>query len=254
MHYVEHLSRDRKLKKLILDGEKYTIKKRRNICNYLCASIMSQQLSVKVATVIHNRFLALFDGRPPTPQQILDMPTEKLRSIGLSNAKASYVKNVARFDLDFGMDQKKLQKMTNEEVIAYLTQIKGVGKWTVEMLLMFVLGREDVLAVDDHERRIHVMMEETGVTVSQPPQIGFGNVLFKMDGALLYPLNEGCRSGLQINYQVGLGSLGLEMLIDLSVKLVFSVIQREPGEQRIFVEQEIADRGLRKQVDLSQTL
>ncbi len=149
MHYVEHLSRDRKLKKLILDGEKYTIKKRKNICNYLCASIMSQQLSVKVATVIHNRFLALFDGRPPTPQQILDMPTEKLRSIGLSNAKASYVKNVAQFDLDFGIDQKKLQKMTNEEVIAYLTQIKGVGKWTVEMLLMFALGREDVFAVDD---------------------------------------------------------------------------------------------------------
>jgi DNA-3-methyladenine glycosylase II len=72
-----------------------------------------------------------------------------LRGIGLSNAKVNYVKNVAQFELDFGMDPKKLHKMSNDEVIAYLTAIKGVGRWTVEMLLMFALGREDVFAVDD---------------------------------------------------------------------------------------------------------
>lgn len=110
---------------------------------------MSQQLSAKVATVIHNRFIALYEGKEPTPQQILDTPFDKLRSIGLSNAKANYVKNVAQFEIDFGMDHKKLHKMSNEEVIAYLTQIKGVGRWTVEMLLMFALGREDVFAIDD---------------------------------------------------------------------------------------------------------
>ena len=110
---------------------------------------MSQQLSTKVATVIYNRFLALYGGKEPTPQQILDTPSETLRGIGLSNAKVSYVKNVAQFEIDFGMDHKKLAKMDNEEVIAYLTPIKGVGRWTVEMLLMFALGREDVFAVDD---------------------------------------------------------------------------------------------------------
>lgn len=149
MEYIIHLSKDRKLKKLINGKEPHQLKKKKNICNYLCASIMSQQLSTKVATVIHNRFIALYGGKEPTPQQILDTPFERLRGIGLSNAKTNYVKNVAQFELDFGMDVKKLNKMDNEEVIAYLTQIKGVGRWTVEMLLMFALGREDVFAIDD---------------------------------------------------------------------------------------------------------
>ncbi|HKO82559.1 MAG TPA: hypothetical protein VJU78_19270 [Chitinophagaceae bacterium] len=149
MHYISHLSKDKKLKKLVEAGEPYQLKKRKNICTYLCASIMSQQLSTKVATVIHNRFLALYGEKEPTPQQILDTPFETLRGIGLSNAKVSYVKNVAQFEIDMGMDHKKLNKMDNEEVILYLTQIKGVGRWTVEMLLMFALGREDVFAIDD---------------------------------------------------------------------------------------------------------
>ena len=109
---------------------------------------MSQQLSTKVADVIHKRFLNLYGGEP-TPMQILDTPFETLRSIGLSNAKANYVRNVARFSIDSGIEYQKLNKMTNDEVIEYLTQIKGVGRWTVEMLLMFTLGREDVFAIDD---------------------------------------------------------------------------------------------------------
>ena len=149
MEYITHLSRDKKLKKLIEGGEPHQLKKRKNICTYLCASIMSQQLSTKVAKVIHNRFLQLYGGKEPTPQQILDTPFEKLRGIGLSNAKVNYIKNVAQFELESGMDHKKLQKMSNDEVIEYLTAIKGVGRWTVEMLLMFALGREDVFSVDD---------------------------------------------------------------------------------------------------------
>ena len=149
MHYIEHLSKDKKLKKLVETGESYQLKKRKNICTYLCASIMSQQLSTKVADVIYKRFLALYGGKEPTPQQIVDTPFETLRGIGLSNAKVGYVKNVAQFEIEFGMDHKRLQKMENEEVIIYLTQIKGVGRWTVEMLLMFALGREDIFAIDD---------------------------------------------------------------------------------------------------------
>lgn len=149
MEYIVHLSKDRKLKKLVEGAKPHRLKKRKNICTYLCASIMSQQLSTKVATIIHNRFLALYGGKEPSPQQILDTPFEKLRAIGLSNAKTNYVKNVAQFEIEFGMNPQKLGKMENEEVIAYLTQIKGVGRWTTEMLLMFALGREDVFAVDD---------------------------------------------------------------------------------------------------------
>jgi len=67
----------------------------------------------------------------------------------MSNAKANYVQNVARFEIEKGMGHHKLSKMSNEEVIEYLTQIKGVGRWTTEMLLMFALCREDIFAIDD---------------------------------------------------------------------------------------------------------
>lgn len=149
MEYISHLAKDKKLKKLIENSTTHKLVKRKNICTYLCASIMSQQLSTKVADVIYKRFLNLYGDKEPTAQQILDTPFDKLRGIGLSNAKVSYVQNVAKFETEFGMDAKKLAKMSNEEVIAYLIIIKGVGRWTIEMLLMFALGREDVFAVDD---------------------------------------------------------------------------------------------------------
>ncbi len=146
--YIEHLSADKRLRPA-LNCDAFTIKKKKNICLQLCASIMSQQLSTTVAKVIFNRFLDLFGGKEPTPQQILDIPFDKLRSIGLSNAKTNYVRNVAEYAIEHGMEDKKLYKMSNEEVMDFLTPIKGVGKWTVEMMLMFTLGREDVFAVDD---------------------------------------------------------------------------------------------------------
>ena len=149
MDYKTHLSKDKRLKKLISQHEIFALKQRKNICIYLCASIMSQQLSTKVATVIYNRFLNLYGGKEPSPAQILETTLLTLRSIGLSNAKANYVHNVARFAIEKGMDTKKLNRMSNAELIEYLTEIKGVGKWTTEMLLMFALGREDVFAVDD---------------------------------------------------------------------------------------------------------
>lgn len=149
MHYIPHLSKDRKLAALVKASDPHRLKKRKNICIYLCASIMSQQLSTRVADVIYQRFLDLYGGKEPDAASILATPHATLRGIGLSNAKAVYVKNVAQFHLDKGMDAARLQRMTNEEVINYLTEIKGVGQWTVEMLLMFALGREDVFAIDD---------------------------------------------------------------------------------------------------------
>jgi DNA-3-methyladenine glycosylase II len=149
MDYLAHLAKDKKLKKLIDQQEPFRLSKRKHIHIHLCGSIMSQQLSTKVAATIHKRFLNLYEGRTPMPQDILSTPLETLRSIGLSNAKTNYVHNVARFAIEQGMDPRSLGKMDNEEVIGYLTQIKGVGRWTAEMLLMFTLGREDVFAVDD---------------------------------------------------------------------------------------------------------
>jgi DNA-3-methyladenine glycosylase II len=150
MEYIAHLSKDKKLAKLMNGNEPFKLKFHKNIPLRLCASIMSQQLSTKVARVIYHRFLELFEGAEPTPEQIVATPFENLRAIGLSNAKAQYVLNVAQFAIDHQLTDKKLKKMSNEDIIELLTQIKGVGRWTVEMLLMFTLGREDLFSADDY--------------------------------------------------------------------------------------------------------
>ncbi|MDO8995244.1 DNA-3-methyladenine glycosylase [Sediminibacterium sp.] len=148
MEYMSHLQKDKKLAS-ILTQEPFVLKQKKNIPIRLMASIMSQQLSTKVAAVIYKRFLALYDGKEPKVAAVLATPNEALRAIGLSNAKVGYIKNVAQFCIEHGITDRKLASMSNESIIELLVQIKGVGKWTVEMLLMFGLGREDVFAVDD---------------------------------------------------------------------------------------------------------
>ena len=149
MEHLQHLNKDKKLKKIIALQQPYVLVKRKNVHLHLCYSIMSQQLSTKVAAVFHKRFLDLYKGKSPTAAQIAATPFETLRGIGLSNAKANYVINVSKFFIDENITDAKLHKMENAELIKYLSQIKGVGQWTVEMILMFTLGREDVFAVDD---------------------------------------------------------------------------------------------------------
>lgn len=149
MQQIAHLSKDKKFKKVLEMQEPFILEKRKKVYLHLCYSIMSQQLSTKVADLFHRRFLNLYSGKEPTPQQISTTPFETLRGIGLSNAKANYVLNVSNFFIDEKITDVKLYRMSNEDVIKYLTQIKGVGQWTVEMILMFTLGREDVFAVDD---------------------------------------------------------------------------------------------------------
>jgi len=149
MEHLIHLSKDKTLRPLIEKQPPFTLAKRNKVYLSLCGSILSQQLSTKVADVLYRRFLQVFDGKEPSPRQILDTPATVFRGIGFSNAKASYVHNVCRFFIDNRLTDARLHKMTNEEVMALLTQIKGVGKWTVEMILMFTLGREDIFAMDD---------------------------------------------------------------------------------------------------------
>jgi DNA-3-methyladenine glycosylase II len=149
MEHIIHLHKDKKLKKIIELQETYVLVKRKNVYLHLCTSIMSQQLSTKVADVFHKRFLDLYKTKTPTAEQIAATPFETLRGIGLSNAKANYVLNVCNFFIAEKITDARLYKMSNEELIKYLTQIKGVGQWTVEMILMFTLGREDVFPLDD---------------------------------------------------------------------------------------------------------
>ena len=148
MSYQKHLKKDKGLATLV-KGEAYTLQKRKNTAIRLIASIVSQQLSTKVAAIIFKRFLDIYKGKEPSMQAVIDTPFDTLRSIGLSNSKVNYVQNVAQFFISQKITDKQLYAMEPEAVIELLTQIKGVGRWTVEMLLMFSLGHEDVFAVDD---------------------------------------------------------------------------------------------------------
>lgn len=149
MPHKIHLAKDKKLKQLVETVPMPKIKSRKNVYIELTTCIISQQLNTKVARIMTQRFFDLYKTEHPKPEQILSTSIEQLRSIGLSNQKANYIHNIARFALEKGIDKKHLNKLSNEEVIAYLTGIKGVGRWTVEMLLMFGLGREDIFSVGD---------------------------------------------------------------------------------------------------------
>lgn len=115
----------------------------------LISSIISQQLSTKVALVIKNRFLNLFPDQYPDPEILQSLPDESLRSVGLSYQKLNYIRNVAAFKETGQLEHAFINSLEDEPLITHLTQIKGVGRWTVEMILMFALDRPDVLPVLD---------------------------------------------------------------------------------------------------------
>ena len=127
----------------------HILKKRKNTAIRLIASIVSQQLSTTVAAIIFKRFMDVYKGKEPSMQTIIDTPFDTLRGIGLSNSKVNYVQNVAQFFISQKITDKQLYAMEPDAIIDLLTQIKGVGKWTVQMLMLFSLGQEDVFAVDD---------------------------------------------------------------------------------------------------------
>src|SRR5204863_2393383 len=137
------------LAKVIKQIKPYAPKKEKDVYYTLLRSIAGQQLSVKAADTIWNRFLDLFPEKYPSAKLVMKMHEDKMRGVGFSYQKAGYLKNIAVFSLKQKMDHAHLDKMNDEDVIEYLTQIKGVGKWTVEMLLMFSLCRKNVFPSGD---------------------------------------------------------------------------------------------------------
>lgn len=145
----KHLAKDPILKPLI---DQIVLKERmaqKTVYEALIRSIVFQQLSGKAASTIHSRFLALFDDNFPHPQHIQTLSLEELRTAGLSRQKSGYIKNVADFFLENKLLNKDWSADSDDSIIQQLTQIKGVGQWTVEMILMFTLKRMDVLPLDD---------------------------------------------------------------------------------------------------------
>jgi len=130
----------------------------------LLESIVSQQISVKAADAIFGRLCGLFPNSIPTPDGLLALPFDDLRGVGLSGQKVKYVQSVADFALANRLDRPFFDAFTDEEIVQYLLPIKGVGRWTVEMLLMFVLDRPDVFPIDDlviRQRIIRAYPEQT---------------------------------------------------------------------------------------------
>jgi DNA-3-methyladenine glycosylase II len=124
--------------------------KRRNHFKALVVAIINQQLSGKAAATIQKRFEKLFAPKKfPTPEDVLKMPTARLRKVGLSGMKVSFIKDLARKVLDGTVNFRAMPRWSDEEVIEHLTQVKGIGRWTAEMFLMFSLDRDDVFSYGD---------------------------------------------------------------------------------------------------------
>ena len=152
---VEHLARaDDVMAKLIEEHGELDLEARRrgrpaDAYGALLRSIVGQQLSVKAARSIYERLTELFGGRTPTPQELLDADEVALRGAGLSGAKVRYLRSLAEHVQDGGLHLDSLTEMSDDEVIAELTAVKGLGVWTAHMFLIFHLERPDVLPVGD---------------------------------------------------------------------------------------------------------
>jgi len=148
---MEYLcSVDQHLAKIIKNVGSYTLQKRNDSYLSLIEAIIYQQLTGKAASTIYSRFLKYFDSHIPGPHQILSSPEVKLRAnVGLSRMKIAYLKDLAAHIADGRLNLNDLTSMTDEDVITQLTKVKGIGRWTAEMFLIFCLGREDVLPVTD---------------------------------------------------------------------------------------------------------
>jgi len=144
------MERDAILAPIIMGAGTVSITPHKNYYQELVESIVSQQLSVKAAATILKRFIELFDTDGfPTPDQILQKDIEDLRGVGLSRQKGSYIQDLALKVIEGTVKFNHLDVLSNDEIVAELTQIKGVGIWTVHMFLIFCMGRLDVLPATD---------------------------------------------------------------------------------------------------------
>ena len=148
---IKYLSQsDPRLGEVIGTVGGYSIQLRKDPFQSLVESIIYQQLAGSAASIIYGRFIKYYNNSPPLPEQILSTPDAVLKSsIGLSNKKIEYIKDLSARITDRTLDLVILCEKTDEEIITQLIQVKGIGRWTAEMFLIFCLGRLDVLPVTD---------------------------------------------------------------------------------------------------------
>lgn len=153
-HDRELMAADPKLAKLIrelgpIEPERDRRGSREDAYEALARAICGQQLSTKAAAAIWERIEALFGGGTPDPKAVVAADPQEMRDAGLSWSKVSYFRDLAERVLDGELDLKRLPELPDEEIVAELTEIKGIGRWTAEMFLIFHLGRPDVLSTGD---------------------------------------------------------------------------------------------------------
>ena len=145
-----HLTKvDPVLRRIIARVGPCTLRPRRQYFATLCDSIISQQLSTKVAEVISNRFVTLYAQRRPAPRAVARPAAHQLRAAALSGQKAKYLKDLAAGFLEGRIQPSRFARLSNEEIIAALVSLRGVGRWTTEMFLIFSLNRPNVLPVNN---------------------------------------------------------------------------------------------------------
>lgn len=147
---LECLNKDKKLKAIIPALKIQIPDKGLDIYERLVTAIIYQQLAGAAADAIFGRLKKAFRNKVPSPLSLSRAPIEKLRAVGLSNQKANYVKNVANFWIEHKLKKRDWSTYSNEEILKFLTQIKGVGPWTVKILMMFTMHRYDVFPTGDY--------------------------------------------------------------------------------------------------------
>lgn len=164
-----HLVKDKTLHKVIATTDLLKLPKSGNVFNELVKAIVYQQISYKAADSIYDRFTEKLGSENYLPDDLIKQKFEDLRSVGLSNQKAGYVQNIARFFKEKQLVDFDWNTMNDEEILDLLTQIKGVGTWTVHMILIFQLNRPDVFP--DKDLAIQIVMKELYGITSEKRQL-----------------------------------------------------------------------------------
>jgi len=152
---VKHLRRADPVMRALIDRigplDEYARRRGRPTDAYgtLLRAIVGQQLSTKAARTIYERMTGLWGGKTPTPQQLLDTDPEAIRAAGMSRPKVAYLRDLAEHVLDGRLELDRLDELSDDEISAELTAVKGIGQWSADMFLIFFLGRPDVLPVGD---------------------------------------------------------------------------------------------------------
>ena len=143
------LNKDKKLKKIISSVGECNIRTISNPFEALVEAIITQQISDSAGKSISLKFKNLFGKKYPTPSDVTKLTIEQIKSVGLSRMKAEYIFDISKMIVNKKLDFKIFKKMSNEDVISELTKIRGIGRWTAEMYLIFALGRMDIFPLGD---------------------------------------------------------------------------------------------------------